>query len=214
MQQLAETLREMLGPDIGVGISDPRDATLGLLPAETACIPRAVPTRRASFAAGRRAARAAMDTLGLSPAAIPQGPTGAPRWPPGITGTITHCDTACLAAVMRTEGRATLGIDLEPATPLDTDLISIICTKAEQRWLATQPSPGLAAKRIFCAKEAIYKAQFPITGQVIGFDAVTLTWNGPSFGASPLPGVPPLGGQCAMIDGFILTACQPQKVTA
>ncbi len=214
MQALADHLQQMLGPGAGIGLSDPRDPAIGLLAGEDAALGRAVPARRASFAAGRRAARAAMAQLGLSPAAIPQGPQGAPKWPPGLVGSIAHCDSACIAVVTRATGQETLGVDIEAATALDPDLIPIICTAKDMLWVNAQPDPGLAAKQVFCAKEAIYKAQFPLTGQVIGFDAVRLTWTGTTFATHDLRGLPAMGGEARIVNGFILTTCQPQKVPA
>lgn len=134
----------------------------------------AVPKRVLEFTAGRAAARAAMADIGIKPAAIPSGDDRAPIWPDGLIGSIAHCDTACIAAVAQRDRFRSTGIDIEEATPLAEDLWGTVCTPAERAWLASQPADqrALLAKVIFSAKEAVYKAQYPLTGRLIGFDAV------------------------------------------
>lgn len=167
-------LRAMLGDHVGIGLADPRAPEQGLLTPELPFIARAIPKRRREFAAGRRAARAAMAELGLPATPIPVGAQRAPLWPDGIVGSIAHCDTLCIAAVSRTHH--SLGIDIEPAAPLPPDLEDIICTPTERAWLDTLPpdTRSLRARQIFCAKEAFYKAQYLLTGRVIGFQQVDL----------------------------------------
>lgn len=169
MDEIRATLKKMLGPDIGIGVTDPREKRDDLLPKERAFMSRAVPKRLYEFAAGRRAARSAMKELGLEPAAISVGSQREPLWPQDLTGSIAHCDTCCIAAVSKTH-RA-LGIDIEPLTPLDADLIELVCTDAERQWLRILPenARALTAKKIFCAKEAFYKAQYPLAGKLLGF---------------------------------------------
>jgi len=205
MDGVRGALRAMLGPDAGIGVTDP--AAGGYLwPAEKPAIARAIPKRQAEFAAGRSAARAALAAIGIAPIAILQHADRAPRWPAGITGSIAHCDSCCIAAVARQTDIGAMGIDVEPATALDPDLIPTICTPAERRWIATTPDPGFAAKQIFSAKEAVFKAQYPLTGQVIGFDAVSLTLTGDSFIITAGPSLPPLKGVVLIQEGLILTA--------
>jgi 4'-phosphopantetheinyl transferase EntD len=204
MDGIRAALHKMLGPDAGIGVTDPRTAA-ELWPQEIAAITRAVPKRRAEFAAGRAAARAAMAELGRAPCTIPQGPDRAPLWPAGLSGSIAHCDDCCIAAVANNADYKTLGVDIEPATPLDPDLTDIICTKAEREWLANQSDPALAAKMIFSAKEAIYKAQYPLTRKIIGFDAVTLEITGERFGVVANPALADMKGAILIQDGLILS---------
>ena len=207
---MAGVLRALLGPAVGIGVTDPRDETDDLWPQERSAILRALPKRQHEFAAGRRAARLAMAQLGLQATAIPQGPQRAPVWPVGLTGSIAHCDTACIAAVSRTH--RSMGIDVEPDTPLDADLIPIICGPREQDWLDSLRAPlrGISAKRIFCAKEAAYKAQFPLTGQVIGFTALEITLaRDDTFAGTwqpPLANMPALRGRIGVHDGLIVAS--------
>jgi 4'-phosphopantetheinyl transferase EntD len=204
MEGIRAALQKMLGPDAGIGVTDPRTAG-ALWLEETAAIARAIPKRRAEFVAGRSAARMAMAELGRAPCAIPQGPDRAPIWPAGLSGSIAHCDDFCIAAVAYEKHYQTLGLDIEPATPLATDLTDIICTKAERDWLANQPDPGLGAKMIFSAKEAIYKAQYHLAGEVIGFDAVTLELAAGTFRIVANPVLADMKGAILIQDGLILS---------
>lgn len=205
MNGISAVLRQMLGPDVGIGVSDPAAPTGMLWAQESAAMTRATPKRRAEFAAGRDAARAAMAELGIPPVAIAQGADRAPIWPTGLSGSISHCQQWCIASVANHADYATLGIDIEPATPLDIDLVEIICTATEREWLAAQTDPGLAAKMIFSAKEAVYKAQYPLTGKVIGFDAVTLEITNGRFITTAAPKMPRMHGAVTIQGGFFVS---------
>lgn len=206
---LQAALRDMLGPDVGIGITDPCAPTSPLWDAEHPAMARAIPKRLAEFTAGRQAARAAMADLGLPPAAIPLGKDRAPLWPAGLVGSISHTDDLCIAIV--SQDHSSLGIDVEPATALEQELWETICTPSEQAWMQTRPDPGLGAKMLFCAKEAVYKAQYPLTGQVIEFTDVFVTFDleqglfQADFGPQG-PRLAPLDGQVIVQDGVILAA--------
>ncbi|MDR2214655.1 MAG: 4'-phosphopantetheinyl transferase superfamily protein [Nevskiaceae bacterium] len=150
-----------------LGTGDP--ATL--LPEESAIAHRWAPKRIAEFAAGRECARLAMQALGLPPQPMPPQPDRRPRWPEGLTGSITHCQGFAAAAVARTGALRSLGIDAELVGALEPDLWPRILGDEEQQWLARQPSPQqrLWATVIFSAKEAWYKCQNPLTGWFLEF---------------------------------------------
>ncbi|WP_425045858.1 4'-phosphopantetheinyl transferase family protein [Primorskyibacter sp. S87] len=163
---------QLLDPDIALAAADPRSDAHRLLADEFPAIATAVPKRQCEFSAGRTAARQAMAGLGLAPQPVPSGDDRAPRWPAHLVGSITHTDHDCLAAVAHARDVQMLGIDLEPATPLDGQDWDTVCTAGEQQWLALQSDPGLMAKLIFCIKEATYKAQYPQSRTVFGFDVI------------------------------------------
>ena len=50
--------------------------------------------------------------------AVLHGEGGAPRWPDGLAGSMTHTDGYCAAALVRATDLASLGIDAEPHRPL------------------------------------------------------------------------------------------------
>jgi len=163
-EDLGRRLQEMLGPGAGVGWSEVGDPE-GLFPAEAEAMARAVPARRAEFAAGRRAARAALATLGLPEAEIPVGPHRVPVWPEDISGAITHDRGVALAAVMPS-GEGAIGIDLTEAAPLPDDTRSTILPQPEEAGLI-----GLEARMAFSAKESLFKALFPGLETFFGFEA-------------------------------------------
>lgn len=162
------------GP-VGVGVTDPRRPSGFLFPEEEAALTRARPKRTQEFAAGRNAARMALAQIDGPACALPPDADGVPHWPRGYAGSISHCETLCIAVATRT-ARA-IGLDVEPATPLDSDLWDIVLLPAEQAALARSPTPGLMAKLIFSAKESAYKAQFPISRSLFDFHGLQITWN-------------------------------------
>lgn len=171
---VARLAKTLAGPGIAVAATDAHERHPAD-PDESVAIARAVPARQREFHGGRAAARQAMAQLGLRRQPIPMGPDRAPVWPAGVVGSITHAKGICLAGVAPVEKWAMIGIDLEAAQALDADLVGEICDRKEHAWAATQPDPGLAAKRIFSAKEAAYKAQYPSSRAILGFDAMHVT---------------------------------------
>jgi 4'-phosphopantetheinyl transferase EntD len=157
---------------------DPADADLDvLLPEEAAEIERAVDKRRLEYTAGRQLARQLLPRLGVdAPWPLLRGTHGAPRWPAGIVGTISHTKTLAAVAVARTDAVRSIGLDLESGAPLKSGLWHMVCTEHELRWLSALPAgaAGLHAKAVFSAKEAVYKTQYPVTGALLAFDAVDI----------------------------------------
>ncbi len=157
---------------VGVAVNDPRAQQPAPIGGEDAHLTRAFPARKREFAAGRAAVRGAMASLGLPAAPVPADEDRAPVWPMGLRGSISHSTTLCAAVV--TCAPLTLGIDIEENTDLEAGLLSAICSDEETARIAG-PDQLRLAKLIFSAKEAVYKAQFPLTGLLIGFDQVDIT---------------------------------------
>ena len=174
---VAALTREILPQGLGVAAGDPACMPPVVDPSEARVISAAVECRKIEFHAGRAAAHAAMTALDMPSQPVLMADDRAPIWPEGITGSISHSQTACVAAVGTTSEWAGIGVDLEEAAPLDPLLIVEVCTKAERQWLGQQPvgERGLMAKLIFSAKEATYKAQYPVTGRLFGFEGVELS---------------------------------------
>lgn len=156
---------------------DPRNACEALHPAEEAAVARAIDRRRREFSAGRQCARRAMADLGEPPAPIPQGPDRAPVWPEGLVGSISHAETWCAAAVARiADGVRGIGLDIEPAEPIDEGLLRIICVPEERAFIAAQPEErrGLIARLFFSAKEAAYKCQYCVSRTMLSYHAMRI----------------------------------------
>jgi 4'-phosphopantetheinyl transferase EntD len=143
-----------------------------LFPAEAAVVARAFPDRRAEFATGRACARAALAALGLSAAPILPGPRGEPRWPAGVTGSITHCAGYRACAAGRLSDVLAMGIDAEPDRALPDGLLQDVATPSERGWLADvmTTTPQVSWDRLlFSVKESAYKAWFQLTGRPVLF---------------------------------------------
>jgi len=104
-----------------------------LLPEEELLIKSAQPRRKEEFRAGRHSARAAIQSLGGSNQPILIGAHRQPLWPEGYTGSISHTQTACLAACAKTDHYHAIGIDLEQNEALGQDIIDLIHTSF---WMA------------------------------------------------------------------------------
>ena len=171
-------IEEILPPEVATAEAFDDGAPAVLFPAEEAAMARAVPKRRREFTTGRVCARAALAKLGLPPAPIVPGPRGAPQWPAGVTGSITHCAGYRASAVAHLKDLAGIGLDAEPNAPLPDGVLERIAVPQEQAWL-----PGLAAavpgvswdRLLFCAKESVYKAWFPLTRRWLGFEQAAIT---------------------------------------
>jgi 4'-phosphopantetheinyl transferase EntD len=111
-------LAELLPPAVHAveAFDDPPEARL--LPEEETYVVRAVEARRREFTTGRHCALAALGRPGLAPTAFTRGRLGAPGWPAGVVGSITHCAGYRAAAVARVADLITIGIDAEPNEPL------------------------------------------------------------------------------------------------
>lgn len=152
-----------------------------LSPREADAVDHALHPRQREFAAGRSAARDAMMAIGFPPRSVPMGADRAPVWPEGLVGSITHNEEQVVAAVADAAKVRSLGIDIEACEPLDAELWGSILADEEVEGLGEWGvPPGQAAMRIFSAKEAVYKAAYPIVGEVWEFNRLTLRPNGPN----------------------------------
>ncbi|MFV2051353.1 4'-phosphopantetheinyl transferase family protein [Aliiroseovarius sp. YM-037] len=206
----------MFRDTVGIGVTDPTVPDRDLFPEEAHAIRSAVEKRKREFAAGRVAARAAMERIGAEPHPIPMADDRSPHWPVGLIGSITHCDDMCLAAVAQSTNVRAIGIDIEPNTPLDDDLLVTVCQTEERDWLSRQPAGqrGKLAKVIFSAKESAYKAQYPLSKTLFGYEGLSVTPNlsAGRFTARFRVDAPPfrtggeITGSIALTNGYILTS--------
>jgi 4'-phosphopantetheinyl transferase EntD len=170
-----------------------------LLPAEAAVIGGASEKRRREFTGARVCARLALARAGIRPAPILPGQAGAPVWPSGVVGSMTHCDGYRAAAIGASEAFAAIGIDAEPDGPLPDGVLAKVASESERAALArlaTQAPGPCWDKMIFCAKEAVYKAWSPMTGRWLLFtDAEVEMLASGEFSARLLVAGPLVGGR-------------------
>lgn len=145
-----------------------------LFPEEERLVQNAVLKRQQEFSTGRQCVREALLKLNIENFPLLAGEHREPLWPPGITGSITHCTGFCGVAVARQGLIISLGLDAEPAEPLTTDELNLVCTPGEiQQWTTvTGPLKPILPKLIFSAKESAYKCYFPVTRIYMDFQDV------------------------------------------
>ncbi|WP_448850970.1 4'-phosphopantetheinyl transferase family protein [Corynebacterium sp. 335C] len=140
-------------------------------PRERSLVSGAVDQRKAEFGDARWCAHRAIEELTGAPSREPilRGERGMPLWPEEVTGSMTHTDGFRAAVVAPRLLVRSIGVDAEVAEPLPRGVLESI---AEPRELDAIERCGLdcADRLLFCAKEATYKAWFPVTGRWLGFE--------------------------------------------
>ncbi|ALO12831.1 Phosphopantetheinyl transferase [Streptomyces venezuelae] len=153
---------------------------VSLFPEETALVANSVERRQQEFATVRLCARLALARFGVPEGPLTPGPRGEPRWPAGITGSMTHCEGYRAAAVARAADVVSLGIDAEPAGPLPDGVLGVVSLPEERRHLAALEArkPGVSwDKLLFSAKESVFKTWYPLTGRELDFDEAVLEFT-------------------------------------
>lgn len=219
---MSELMRAVL-PDIADLVyaelfHDPPD--LEPMPEERALIARSVDTRRSEFVTARHCARMALERLGIPPAPILKGEKGEPQWPDGVVGSLTHTRGYRGAVVGRSAVVRSVGVDAEPHDVLPDGVLNAISLPAERHEIGALPA-GLHWDRIlFCAKEATYKAWFPLTSRWLGFEDAHIFFEVDETGATGSfvsrilidpaarsgPPLSELAGRWSVADGLALTA--------
>jgi 4'-phosphopantetheinyl transferase EntD len=143
-------------------------------------VTRAVPSRRASFLAGRWCAHEALraSVPRAARTVIGMGEFREPLWPVGTLGSIAHTTGYALAAAAPVGYVRAIGVDVERW--LDDDAPDRIGANlagpgeldaliAHTRWPAAR-----LLTMLFSAKESIYKCLYPGVRQYFGFEAAWL----------------------------------------
>ncbi len=202
---------------------NPEHSAAPLFPAEAALVERAVDKRKREFAKGRECARRVLERLGVRDFPLLSGAQREPLWPPGIAGSITHTAGLCAAVACEQRLFPSLGIDVEPAEPITAEIAARISKPHELRAAdkLADFDELLVARLIFSAKEAVYKCQFPISREFVGFEevAIALEPDG-TFISEWLRKPPPvperayrLLGRWCRRDGFLLTTAWLESMT-
>jgi 4'-phosphopantetheinyl transferase EntD len=153
---------------------------LAPMPEEESLIARSVAKRRNEFITVRYCARLALGELGFPPVPILKGDKGEPCWPDGAVGSLTHCAGYRGAVVGRGAVVRSVGVDAEPHDVLPDGVLDAISLQAERREieaLAALPAGVHWDRILFCAKEATYKAWFPLTKRWLGFEDAHITFD-------------------------------------
>ncbi len=187
---------------------------------EAAAVARAVPRRRDEFLTGRALARQALQELGCPPQEILPSETRAPIWPERFIGSISHCTGMCMAHVARHDSLLGIGVDVERRQAVAPKMLDLISTAEEYASLTALGTESEIASLIFSAKEAFYKAYFPVTQVPLEFRDVFIEvdWSTKTFevslalaAAPDIAGRRKLNGCFAWIDRFVVTAVWVQR---
>ncbi|MGP9017030.1 4'-phosphopantetheinyl transferase family protein [Streptomyces sp. BR1] len=177
--------------------------------------PGAVERRRREFATGRACARRALAALG-APAhgPLPRDARGAPVWPNGTLGSITHCTGYRAAVAARADEALALGVDAERRPrPLSERATNAITTEWEARQLLRlQRELGHPwSMLLFSAKEAVYKAWHPHARRPLSFRDAEVRIDPVDEGGGVLAvrptrrALPELSGGYRFEDGLLVT---------
>ena len=126
----------------------------------------------------RRAARISLAYVAGSaglPAVEPKGLTSGGRaWPPGFTGSVSYQGTRVAVVLASQDLVESIGIDIESHRGAD----ELIAASGLAGLDELPPRPGYeGAVILFSAKEAVFKACWPILGLRLGLDDVTVSWT-------------------------------------
>jgi len=138
-------------------------------PPEPAVMPprlrRATRARVRQHLAGRACALAALRDAGCVAPHVEARDDGAPRWPDGYVGSITHTASFASAAVASTSALRSIGIDCEELLGDDAlaDVEPLLLADGEARWVEGDRRRERATL-LFSAKESLYKCLAPLAG--------------------------------------------------
>jgi 4'-phosphopantetheinyl transferase EntD len=167
-------------PESGVEGDAQLSAAVAALPeAERRHVETLPEARRASWAGGRIALRAALMDLGVGAGPILSTPRGAPVLPAGARGSISHKESLVVALAARAEideGAWRLGIDIERIAPGKLDISKRVLRPDELAFLPPPEDPRRIEELAFAfsAKEAIYKALDPFVARYVSFQEVAV----------------------------------------
>ena len=137
--------------------------------------------RRTEYLAGRLCAASAIAALGY-PASFPaRGEEGAPQWPDGLCGSISHSHGAAFAVVGERSCWQGLGLDAEsliaPQRALRLAGEILVAEELTQFSVLHAIDPQQAARYLtlcFSFKESLFKALQPLVGRRFHFPAASL----------------------------------------
>jgi 4'-phosphopantetheinyl transferase EntD len=116
------------------------------------------------FAAGRRAAAAALTATGSATRTVPRDCDGRPLFPPGFAGSIAHTDRLAVAVVV--PGAVAAGVDIENA--VISPRVARFVLREQERRMLLPPAGEYTPRELFAAKEAAFKALYD-TGTLDNF---------------------------------------------
>lgn len=135
--------------------------------------------RQRESAAARDLARALLRPHGIVAAPLLRHAKGFPLWPEGWVGSLAHSAGWCAVAQARVARTRGVGVDVEDPARMRREMWAHLLTPDEVAAIASTPETAhaAAATAVFCAKEAFFKAVFPLDQRVPGFLDVAVAWR-------------------------------------
>ena len=123
----------------------------------------AAPRRKAEYITGRICAGAAIRCLSGVPQIPGRSSDGAPLWPEGLVGSISHSRGKAIAIAGSRHRYARLGVDLEKKLDFDeaSEIASLVLARHENECLNEMVQEPLSVTLGFSAKESLFKALCP-----------------------------------------------------
>ena len=149
--------------------------------------------RQRELMAGRTLARRTMVEMGWPVGPVGQNPDGSPTWPAGLCGSIAHSHHDIAVAMALLSDVQAVGIDIEDGRDLDAATSDIV-SEREIEEVVDHPLGGSrdgSVRLLFSMKEAVFKCQAPLTGNMaLDFREVRLVRRPDnSFGAEAAGGL-------------------------
>jgi 4'-phosphopantetheinyl transferase EntD len=162
-QTISQLATEETLPDVG--------PVTAILPGLTGSVQR---IRGTNFDGGREAANQALQQAGFAgQVTIERSPKGAPLFPDGFTGSISHTKDWAVAVAANARDYASVGVDVEAADRVfKRDIATRVTDEVERDQFSDFGVQDTLV--ISSLKEAIYKALFPQAQRWIGFHEVAL----------------------------------------
>lgn len=138
----------------------------------------AVPSRQAAYLAGRLCAADALGHAGAVERHVSRDDAGAPVWPEGYRGSITHAGTLAGAVAVAADSCRGVGLDFEEVGAPDavSEIAGLVLTDRDSRRIADIEAPDIASATIliFSLKESLYKAIYGMLEDDAGFEDADL----------------------------------------
>ncbi|QCB28668.1 4'-phosphopantetheinyl transferase family protein [Corynebacterium endometrii] len=184
-----------------------------LHPLEQSLVARSVELRKSEFGDARWCAHQALAELGYTGSEpILKGDRGMPLWPRGYVGSMTHTEGFRAAVAAPSGPIKSMGLDAEPARPLPDGVLDMVARNSERPQLERLREEGIdcADRILFCAKEATYKAWFPLTHRFLDFGEAEIDLRADGTLISyllvrPTP-VPFITGRWVIRDGYAIVS--------
>jgi phosphopantetheinyl transferase len=143
-----------------------------LHPEEQRYLAAATDKRRIEFSTVRYCVEKALHSYELKRPPMVPDDCGAPQWPKGIVGSMTHRVGYCAAVVAPRCLVPAIGVDAEVNASLPVRVTDKVALKTEKRLVSELRTerPNVAFDRLlFSIKESVYKAWFPLKRRRIAF---------------------------------------------